>query len=101
VKPADAVAFASGAGVLFAVALIACYLPGRARRQDQVRPSPSEATDGGHPAGDELRFLGVEADVGAAVERQRPLKDRSLKGLPEVFVQAPIPAGVIRSPGDR
>jgi hypothetical protein len=27
VKPADAVAFASGAGVLFAVALIACYLP--------------------------------------------------------------------------
>jgi putative ABC transport system permease protein len=37
VKPADAVAFASGAGVLFGVALIACYLP--AARAARISPT--------------------------------------------------------------
>lgn len=37
VKPADAVAFASGAGVLFGVALIACYVP--AARAARVSPT--------------------------------------------------------------
>jgi putative ABC transport system permease protein len=37
VKPADAIAFASGAGVLFAVALIACYVP--AARAARVSPT--------------------------------------------------------------